>query len=101
LTTALRVPQSSTADEFVDEFGASLAFDLVGFIAFVPAKADYIAGEFNMEIGLHRPERDFVALVIDRERRGAAQVEVSAIPEAGIIDAAFNKYPSEDILGGN
>ena len=70
----------------MEEFGGSFALDLVAFFASVPAKADRVAGVFDLEDGLERAEGDFSALRADREPRRAAEIEMSAIPEVGLDD---------------
>ena len=52
----------------LEEFGGSFALDLIAFFASVPAKADRVAGVFDLEAGLERAESDFSAL------RGDGQV---------------------------
>jgi hypothetical protein len=46
----------------IEEFGGSFALDLVPFFASVPAKADRVAGVFDLEGGLESAEGDFAAL---------------------------------------
>jgi hypothetical protein len=48
----------------VEEFGGSFALDLVAFFASVPAKADRVAGIFDLEDGLESAERDFAARAV-------------------------------------
>jgi hypothetical protein len=70
----------------VEEFGGSFALDLVAFFASVPAKADRVAGLFDLEDGLESAESDFAAPRGDRQGRRTAEIEVSAIPEIGFDD---------------
>jgi hypothetical protein len=66
----------------LEEFGGSFA----SLIASEPTKVDRVAGEFDLEASLQSAEGDFSALRGDRQRRRAAQIEVSAIPEVGLDD---------------
>jgi hypothetical protein len=70
----------------VEEFGGSFAINLVALFATDPMEADRIASVFDFEAGLQGAEGDFAALRGDRQPRGAAEVEVSAIPEVGLDD---------------
>jgi hypothetical protein len=42
----------------VEEFGGSFALDLIAFFTSVPAKADRVAGVFDLEDGLESAEGD-------------------------------------------
>jgi len=49
-------------------------------------ETDRVAGVFDFEAGLQGAEGDFAALRGDRQRRRAAQIEVSPVPEVGLYD---------------
>ena len=70
----------------VEKFGGSFAIDLVAFLAAGPVEADRVAGVCDFEAGLQGAEGDCAALRGDRQRRRAAQIEMSSIPEIGLDD---------------
>ena len=80
----------------VEEFGGSFALDFVAFFATDPMEADRVARVFDFETGLQGAEGDFAALRGDRQPRGAAKVQVSAIPEVGLNDP-----PAADEVGSS
>ena len=49
-------------------------------------ETDRVAGVFDFETALQGAEGDFAALRGDCQRRRAAQVEMSSIPEIGLDD---------------
>ena len=61
----------------VEEFGGPFALDLVAFLASGPVEADRVARVFDFETSLQGAEGDFAALRGDRQRRRAAEIEVS------------------------
>jgi hypothetical protein len=70
----------------VEQFGGSFALDLIAFLASGPVETDRVAGVFDFEAGLQGAEGDFAALRGDRQRRRAAQIEMSSILEIGLDD---------------
>ena len=63
-----------------------LTIDLVAFLAAGPVEADRVAGVFDFEAGLQAPKAISPPLRGDRQRRGAAEIEVSPVPEVGLDD---------------
>jgi hypothetical protein len=65
----------------VEKFGGSFAVDLIAFLAAGPVKADRVARVFDFEAGLQGAEGDFADSRGDCQRRWAAEIEVSPVPE--------------------
>jgi hypothetical protein len=77
----------------VEKFGGSFAIDLA-FLASGPVEADRVARVFDFEAGFQGAEGDFAALRGDRQRRRAAEIEVSAVPEVGLDDPPAADQPA-------
>jgi hypothetical protein len=78
----------------VEKFGGSFAIDLVAFLASGRVEADRVARVFDFEAGFQGAEGDFAALRGDRQRRRAAEIEVSAVPEVGLDDPPAADQPA-------
>ena len=70
----------------VEKFGGSFSLDLIAFLASGPVETERVAGVFDFEGALQGAEGDLAALRSDYQRRRAAQIEMSSIPEIGLDD---------------
>ena len=72
----------------IEQFCMTLAGDFVHFVESGPCEEDRRGAVAEVERRLHRAEGDFATVAsADGDRRGAAEVEIGAIPKIGLDDA--------------